>query len=120
DMAHLPGYAKKRFDIVEIPAQVAENKEKISSTSIRQALDNGELEKVNRFLGYTYQFTGRVMHGDARGRELGYPTANIKIAKQIRLPKVGVYVVSIKVQDDWYKGMASIGYNITFEENRDK
>lgn len=120
DMAHLPGYAKKRFDIVEIPAQVAENKEKISSTSIRLALDNGELEKVNRFLGYTYQFDGRVMHGDARGRELGYPTANIKIAKQIRLPKVGVYVVSMKVQDEWYKGMASIGYNITFEENRDK
>lgn len=120
DMARLPNYAKKRFDIIEVPAIVAENKEKISSTSIRQALDDGDMEKVNRFLGYTYQFGGRVMHGDARGRELGFPTANIKLAKQIRLPKVGVYVVSIQVQGVWYRGMASIGYNITFEENRDK
>lgn len=120
DMAHLPQYAKSRFDIVEISPQVAENKEKISSTSIREALDTGNLTKANQMLGYTYQFDGRVMHGDARGRELGYPTANIKIGKYIRLPKVGVYVVSIKVQDKWYRGMASIGYNITFEKDREK
>ncbi|MDE1549056.1 riboflavin biosynthesis protein RibF [Jeotgalibaca caeni] len=120
DMAHLPTYAKKRFDIIEISPQVAENKEKISSTSIRQALDDGDMQKANRMLGYLYQFEGRVMHGDARGRELGYPTANIKVGKQIRLPKTGVYVVSIEVQGKWYQGMASIGYNITFEENRDK
>src|SRR5699024_4546836 len=44
----------------------------------------------------------------------------IKVGKQIRLPKTGVYVVSIEVQGKWYQGMASIGYNITFEENRDK
>ena len=120
DMAHLPQYAKSRFDIVEISPQVAENKEKISSTSIREALDTGNLTKANQMLGYTYQFDGRVMHGDARGRELGYPTANIKIGKYIRLPKVGVYAVSIKVQDKWYRGMASIGYNITFEKDREK
>ncbi|MGP6139625.1 MULTISPECIES: riboflavin biosynthesis protein RibF [unclassified Jeotgalibaca] len=120
DMAHLPIYAKKRFDILEIPAQVAEDKEKISSTRIREALDTGDLQKANSMLGYTYQFSGHVMHGDARGREMGFPTANIKVAKNVRLPKVGVYVVSIQVQGKWYKGMASIGYNITFEENREK
>lgn len=120
DMAHLPQYAKGRFDIIEIPAQVGVDREKISSTSIRLALDNGNMEKVNSMLGYTYQFSGYVMHGDARGREMGYPTANIKIEKNIRLPKGGVYVVSILVQGKWYRGMASIGYNITFEENREK
>ncbi len=120
NMARLPGYAKQRFDVIEVSQQSAENKEKISSTSIRQALDDGDLLKVNNMLGYIYQFSGRVMHGDARGRQLGYPTANIKLGRYIRLPKVGVYVVSIKVKDEWHQGMASIGYNITFEKNRQK
>lgn len=120
DMAHLPGYARKRFDIIEVAPQIENGYEKISSTSIREALDTGNIEKANRMLGYIYQFSGYVMHGDARGRELGYPTANIKIPKNIRLPKGGVYVVSVLVQGQWFRGMASIGYNITFEENRDK
>lgn len=120
DMAHLPQYAKKRFEIIEVSPQVSNNKEKISSTYIREALDSGDLEKANSMLGYTYQFSGHVMHGDARGRELGFPTANIKVSKNVRLPKVGVYVVSIRVQGEWHQGMASIGYNITFEQNRDK
>ena len=120
DMSRLPKYAKQRFDVIEVSQQSAENREKISSTSIRQALDDGDLHKANQMLGYIYQFDGRVMHGDARGRELGYPTANIKLGRYIRLPKVGVYVVSIKVKDEWHQGMASIGYNITFEENRQK
>lgn len=120
DMAHLPQYAKNRFAIVEVSPQVSENKEKISSTRIREALDTGDLAKANSMLGYTYQFGGHVMHGDARGRELGFPTANIKVQKNVRLPKTGVYVVSIRVQGEWYQGMASIGYNITFEKDRDK
>lgn len=119
DMARLPEYAQGRFDIIEVPEQ-QEGEEKISSTTIRTALDSGEMEKVNHMLGYVYQFTGHVMHGDARGRELGFPTANIKIGKNIRLPKTGVYVVSILVQGNWHRGMASIGYNITFEEGRQK
>lgn len=120
DMAHLPQYAKNRFAIVEVSPQVSENKEKISSTRIREALDTGDLAKANSMLGYTYQFGGHVMHGDARGRELGFPTANIKVQKNVRLPKTGVYVVSIRVQGEWYQGMASIGYNITFEKDREK
>lgn len=118
-MAHLPEYAQGRFTIVEVPEQ-QEGEEKISSTTIRAALDRGEMEKANHMLGYVYQFTGHVMHGDARGRTLGYPTANIRVGKHIRLPKTGVYVVSIQVQGRWYRGMASIGYNITFEEGRQK
>lgn len=119
NMDLLPNYAKKRFDIVEVPAMMTSGK-KISSTSIRTALDEGDMERVNGMLGYIYQLRGRVMHGDARGRTLGYPTANLQLDKQIRLPKIGVYVVSICVQGKWYEGMASIGYNITFEANRQK
>lgn len=51
---------------------------------------------------------------------LGFPTANIQIEKNTRLPRTGVYVVSIEVNGVWYRGMASIGYNITFEANRAK
>lgn len=119
DMEKLPEYAQKRFEIIEVPEQ-QEGEEKISSTSIRAALDSGNMEKVNHMLGYVYQFSGHVMHGDARGRTLGFPTANIKIGKHIRLPKTGVYVVSILIHGEWYRGMASIGYNITFEEGRQK
>lgn len=120
NMETLPNYAQNRFAIIEIPEQVSTEKEKISSTSIREALDTGNVEKANNMLGYIYQFNGLVMHGDARGREMGFPTANIQVSKHVRLPKVGVYVVSILVQGEWHRGMASIGYNITFEENRKK
>lgn len=119
NMKLLSSYAKQRFDIVEVPPQISEG-EKISSTNIRISLDEGNMEYANSKLGYTYQFSGYVMHGDARGRTLGYPTANIKVEKHIRLPKTGVYVVSVGIQGKWYKGMASIGYNITFEKDREK
>lgn len=119
NMNVLPTYAKNRFDIIEVTAQVSEGS-KISSTNIRIALDEGDMEYVNEKLGYTYQFGGYVMHGDARGRTLGYPTANLRVEKHIRLPKTGVYVVSVCIQGKWYKGMASIGYNITFEKDRKK
>lgn len=116
-MEHLPGYAKDRFDVVEV-GKVTEEEEKISSTRIRQALKDGKISQANQLLGYIYQTPGIVIHGDARGRTLGYPTANIDVAKDIALPKVGVYAVRIKVNDGWYEGMASIGFNITFEANR--
>jgi riboflavin kinase / FMN adenylyltransferase len=119
NMAQLPGYAKGRFAVVEV-AELQESSEKISSTKIRDALEEGNMEKANGYLGYTYQFGGIVMHGDARGRLLGFPTANIQIEKNTRLPRTGVYVVSIEVNGVWYRGMASIGYNITFEANRAK
>lgn len=116
-MEHLPEYAQNRFDVVEV-GKVTEEKEKISSTRIRKALKDGNIAEANHLLGYVYQTPGIVIHGDARGRTLGYPTANIDVPHGIALPKVGVYAVRLKVNDTWYDGMASIGYNITFEANR--
>lgn len=117
DMAHLPVYAKERFDVVVVEKQTTDD-EKISSTRIREELAAGNMEMTNSLLGYPYQVPGLVVHGDARGRLLGFPTANIQVASGVRLPKVGVYVVKIQVGGQWYIGMASIGYNITFEDNR--
>lgn len=93
--------------------------EKISSTAIRQALQQGDVAKVNRLLGRAYETTGVVVHGDARGRTIGFPTANIKWDKGQFLPMESVYVVEMLVKGEWLKGMASIGRNITFEKNRD-
>lgn len=118
DMAHLPEYATERFDVVVVDKQTTDNK-KISSTRIREKLAEGEMEKVNALLGYAYQTPGRVVHGDARGRLLGFPTANIEVASGVRLPQPGIYAVKIKVGQNWHLGMASIGYNVTFGDDRD-
>ncbi|AQP53034.1 riboflavin biosynthesis protein RibF [Vagococcus penaei] len=117
NMQTLPNYAKGRFEVVT----VSEKKEadlKISSTNVRQMMADGQMEDVNHFLGYPYEIDGIVVHGDKRGRLLGYPTANIKPTFQSLIPKVGVYAVKIKVANQWYNGMAQIGHNITFEKDR--
>ncbi|MGY3778221.1 riboflavin biosynthesis protein RibF [Isobaculum melis] len=117
NMERLPGYAKGRFGISMIEKQTL-NDEKISSTRIRLALDAGHLEEANRLLGYEYTMRGRVVHGDARGRTLGFPTANIQIEQGVHVPRIGVYAVKILVNRTWHHGMASIGYNVTFEADR--
>lgn len=116
-MEHLPKYAKKRFDVVVVEEQKTEQG-KISSTRIRMALDRGDIKMVNELLGYTYEISGRVIHGDARGRLLGFPTANIETSSNIRLPGIGVYAVKVLVNGIWHTGIASIGHNVTFEPNR--
>ncbi|MGX6962217.1 riboflavin biosynthesis protein RibF [Vagococcus xieshaowenii] len=118
-MEHLPGYANHRFDVISVD-QLSENNLKISSSRIRVYLDEGKMSLVSEMLAYDYVTGGIVVHGDARGRTLGFPTANVKTASSVHLPKDGVYVVEIKVADTWYKGMAQIGHNITFEANRDR
>ncbi|SJZ51378.1 riboflavin kinase / FMN adenylyltransferase [Pilibacter termitis] len=113
---HFPKYAKNRFNVTVV-AEYVEDGEKVSSTLIRSLLDKGEIEQANHLLGRTYETTGIVVHGEARGRTLGFPTANIDISRDVRLPRVGVYVNRVKVNGKWYRGMASIGYNDTFGDN---
>jgi len=113
NMDLLPEYAKERFEVIKVGEQVDQN-EKISSTRIRKAISTGNIEEANNLLGYYYETPGYVIHGDARGRELGYPTANITPDPFSYIPQIGVYAVMIRVGEEWYGGMASIGYNITF------
>ncbi|WEG72752.1 riboflavin biosynthesis protein RibF [Vagococcus intermedius] len=117
-MNNLPNYVKGRLEIVTVPKQV-DSEQKISSTAIREQMQVGNMEQVTRFLGYPYEIEGTVVHGDARGRTLGFPTANIKVSSMSRLPRKGVYAVTIQVAGKWYCGMAQIGRNITFEPGRD-
>lgn len=117
NMQTLPDYAKDRFEIISVPAHLDDG-EKISSTRIREALDAGDVDLANRLLGYHYRTTGPVVHGEARGRTLGFPTANIDTPNAERLPGIGVYTVRMQVDGKWVPGMASVGRNVTFGAGR--
>jgi riboflavin kinase/FMN adenylyltransferase len=101
-----PGYD---FDVIEIPEQDI-NEVAVSSTRVRQALLNGDVELANAFLGYPFFVTGIVVRGDQIGRQMGYPTANIVIEERYKLiPADGIYAVKVYVEDCAYQGMAYIG-----------
>ncbi|RPF55949.1 bifunctional riboflavin kinase/FAD synthetase [Aquisalibacillus elongatus] len=90
--------------------------DKVSSTRIRDLLNEGQLEAVTKLLGRPFTLTAEVIHGEKRGREIGYPTANLHISTEQKLPKVGVYAVYAYVNGQSYYGMANIGYNPTFTD----
>ncbi|WEV44684.1 bifunctional riboflavin kinase/FAD synthetase [Streptococcaceae bacterium ESL0687] len=98
--------------------EAGENKEltsKVSSSRIRDALDRGNIRLANKLLGYHFKNEGLVVHGDARGRTLGYPTANIALTEAIRLPADGVYITDVIYQGETYRSMTSVGKNSTFD-----
>ena len=116
NMETLPQFAQGRFDVVTVDRQ-ALNAEKIGTTQIKTALDHGDIQKVNQLLGYRFNFPGKVVHGEARGRELGFPTLNIQPADDQWIPGIGVYAVRVKVDGQWYQGMCSVSHNETFGDN---
>ena len=97
------------FEIEEIPAQEIDDI-KISSTKIRKALFEGDLQKAEEYLGYPYSLSGMVIEGDKLGRSIGFPTANLKVYDKHKLiPANGVYAVLVKYNDKRFKGMMNIG-----------
>lgn len=101
------------FNVEEIPAQEV-NQLNISSTRIRKAIDEGDIQTANDFLGYQFFITGKVIKGKQLGRIIGYPTANIFIEDADKLiPEIGVYAVNVILNNIAYKGMLSIGVNPT-------
>ena len=99
---------------VEIHPIVYVNDTIVSSTLIREMITEGNIEKAAQFLGRPVQLSGIVIHGDKRGRELGYPTINLSISNQLIVPADGVYAVSVEIGMTHYNGMANIGNNPTF------
>ncbi|WP_163652735.1 bifunctional riboflavin kinase/FAD synthetase [Listeria sp. PSOL-1] len=116
-MTDLPTYAKDRFHVTIIDKKEAFS-DKISSTKIRQYIETGEMEEANQLLGYPYTTKGTVIHGDKRGRTIGFPTANIAVDPDYLIPKLGVYAVKFRVNEQTHLGMASIGHNITFKDDQ--
>lgn len=115
-MERLPEYAAGRFEVVTVPKYTLKEQPaiKVGSRQIRQLVKGGQVSAANRALGYLYQTSGLVVHGLARGRTLGFPTANIAAPADELIPGIGVYAVKVAIAGRWYGGMASVGHNITF------
>jgi riboflavin kinase/FMN adenylyltransferase len=99
----------------EAVPQVLLDGERISSGRIREALVDGDIGAATRMLSRDYAIEGVVQRGDARGRELGYPTANLSLGDYQR-PKYGIYAVRVRLEDgSEHPGVASLGVRPTFE-----
>lgn len=89
---------------------------KVSSSIIRELIRNGDCMLAGKYLGSPYVVTGQVSHGDHRGREMGFRTANVAYPEEKLLPKVGVYVTSALWQKQSFPSVTNIGFRPTFEK----
>ena len=107
------------FDVVEITAQEI-NEIKVSSTKIRRAIEAGDVSTANDYLKYKFSLSGVVVEGEQIGRQMGFPTANIKVLEKHKLlPGKGVYAVTVTVKNHQYKGMLNIGSRPTVNNDAD-
>lgn len=115
-METLPFHARGEFTQTVIE-KVEFQDEKISSTLLRGLIREGKMEQIPSILGRYYRVEGTVVHGDKRGRQIGFPTANVALNDEYILPPVGVYAVRLKVKEYWYPAVCNIGYKPTFEQD---
>lgn len=107
--------ATYNFEVEQISAEEI-NEIAVSSTKIRTSLLNADLETVTHSLGYPYEFSGIVVQGKQLGRTIGFPTANISIDQEYKLlPKNGVYVVKVTLENESLHGMMNIGVRPTVD-----
>ncbi len=108
---------KYGFEVEQISVQEIQEAS-VSSTKIRTALADGNVELANQYLGYRYFLTGTVQEGKQLGRTIGFPTANLKIEESYKLiPRQGVYIVESDLNGIKVYGMMNIGTNPTFNES---
>lgn len=101
------------FEVREIPAQDISSIA-VSSTKIRTALEQGQIEKATAFLGHYFLLTGTVVSGKNLGEKLGFPTANLEISETYKLiPKVGAYIIRSNFDGQFIYGMMNIGFRPT-------
>lgn len=93
---------------------------KVSSTLVREYLQNAQLEEANRLLGRPYTITGTVVTGDGRGRTIGFPTANIEMSEPFVIPTLGVYAVRVTLDGEVYNAVMNVGKKPTFVEDLEK
>ncbi len=106
--------AEKGFTVTVVEPQQFDG-QIMSSSRIRQMIADGDLDSAARFLGRYPSVRGRVVKGDQRGRQLGFPTANLAIADRRLIPADGIYAVRVKLGDAWHGGAANIGIRPTFD-----
>ena len=116
----LDKYSKERGIGVSVIKFLNYKKNRISSSSIRDCLSNGKIKDANKMLGRKYTISGIIVHGNALGRKIGYPTANLEIPNNIFIPKMGVYSSLVKIGngDKLYKALTFIGISNINKELR--
>lgn len=116
----LDKYSKECGIGVSIVKFLNYNKNRISSSSIRDCLSNGKIKDANKMLGRKYTISGKIVHGNALGRKIGYPTANLEIPNNIFIPKMGVYSSLVKIGNGnkYYKALTFIGISNINKELR--
>lgn len=108
---------KYGFTIEKLEAQLVDD-EKVSSTIIREFLNQGEIGRANKYLGYNYFISGHVVEGNQIGRKIGFPTANVQVPELYKqIPMDGVYAVRVKLNGDNYFGMLNIGTRPTIQDD---
>ena len=107
----------KGFDVVAAP--LFGEGDRWSSTAVRRALEAGDLQGAARVLGRPFSLRGVVEHGDQRGEELGFPTANLKLSPTQELPAEGVYAGAVRVEGQWWPAAISLGTRPQFYKDGD-
>ncbi len=96
------------------------NEANVSSTKIREAIQNGDFKTANSFLGHPFTLHGTVVEGQKLGRKIEFPTANLETSDADKIvPGYGVYAVQVKIQEKTYEGMLNIGSRPTVNHNAD-
>ncbi|MFD0587536.1 bifunctional riboflavin kinase/FAD synthetase [Paenibacillus sp. GCM10027627] len=101
---------------VEIVEPLYDDETKVSSTFTRESIEKGDLEKANYLLGRPYEVAGTVVHGDGRGRTIGFPTANLELHDPYVSPRLGVYAVTAWIDGIPYGGVLNHGMKPTFNK----
>lgn len=117
NVATLKSEAAGRFDVIEI-LPITDEGQKISTTRIGLLIDEGKIATANRLLGRPYTISGIVVGGRRIGRKIGFPTANLAVDSEYRIPRTGVYAGRVLVDETWHEAMISVGNNPTVTDEQ--
>lgn len=116
DVEMLAKYAELYGYHLDVAEKERHENRVISSTYVREALGEGNVELANDLLGYAYRISGRVEHGKQLGRTLGFPTMNVPPEPGKIMPRFGVYACRVQVDGRWYSGIGNVGVKPTVAE----
>ncbi|MGG3622585.1 bifunctional riboflavin kinase/FAD synthetase [Bacillus gobiensis] len=117
NMENFPSFSRDAVKSTTVK-RLSRDDSKISSTLIRQALKSGDVQLAAELLGRPHYVKGTVIHGDKRGRTIGFPTANTELSDPYIVPPTGVYSVIAELEGKAIKGVCNIGYKPTFKKER--
>ena len=108
---------KDLFDTIDVINQISSHGEKISSTLIRNLIEEGKIKEANELLSRPYKLIGEIIHAKGLGKKMGYPTANLKLIDNFVIPQYGVYDTDIIINGERFKASTNIGTNPTVEHD---